>query len=73
MNSQHLNPHVFPNPRGGAVGITLRDYFAAYALSGLLSRERLSGEEAASLAYAYADALLEARAPHEEHTPTFVP
>ena len=53
-------------------GMTLRDYFAAAAITGMLAYSRLnpaSGNyhencslaEAASVAYGYADAMLEAR------------
>lgn len=45
------------------LGMTLRDYFAAQALSGLLADEHLDhkAEEFARLAYKCADAMLEAR------------
>lgn len=44
-------------------GMTLRDYFAAKALSGMLSNPELCGapEDAATVAYAMADALLQER------------
>ena len=52
------------------IGMTLRDWFAGQALAGVLPREDITGTEArlqhvkgaiAHLAYAYADAMLEAR------------
>ena len=44
-------------------GMTLRDYFAAKALQGLLSNHTAEGQnqEYASWAYQYADAMLKAR------------
>ena len=44
-------------------GMTLRDYFAAKALQGLLAAPNRSGsvDEYSSDAYGYADAMLEAR------------
>lgn len=44
-------------------GMSLRDYFAAKALSGMLSNPELCGapEDAATAAYAMADALLQER------------
>ena len=60
------NPQAFPC-RGTADGMTLRDYFAAAALQGMLAKgyslelyvhgaDQISGD-----AYTYADAMLEAR------------
>lgn len=47
------------------LGMTLRDYFAAAALQGLLTQtaiyECAAHEEAAELAYEYADAMLRVR------------
>jgi hypothetical protein len=48
-------------------GMTLRDYFAAKALQGIIASERLGDEEFATAdmyardAYRYADAMLKAR------------
>jgi hypothetical protein len=41
--------------------ITLRDFFAAFALSGILSGGVISEDSAADCAYAYADAMLRRR------------
>jgi hypothetical protein len=50
-----------------ADGMTLRDYFAAKAMHGLLSCQHLTGvpQEIAAASYSYADAMLKAR----EETP----
>lgn len=46
----------------GAFGMSLRDYFAAQALVGLLARaQELPAPNGAAIAYDYADALLRAR------------
>jgi hypothetical protein len=46
-------------------GMTLRDFFAAAALTGLIAKEGVGGEaeagEDAARAYMYADAMVEAR------------
>jgi len=42
-------------------GMTMRDYFAAKALQGICARVHWSYSGAAKDAYAYADAMLEAR------------
>jgi len=42
-------------------GMTLRDYFAAKALQGILSDAEQFWDGAATLAYQYADAMLKAR------------
>lgn len=42
-------------------GMTLRDYFAAKAMQGVLSRGIYSANQASDLAYWYADAMLKAR------------
>ena len=47
-----------------AKGMTLRDYFAAKAMQGMLSENsgiRYSNEELAQFAYAVADAMMKAR------------
>lgn len=51
--------------RSNPPGMTQRDYFAAAAMSGLLSREVLppTYDEMARTAYAQADAMLRARRP----------
>lgn len=60
------NPHAFPcDSRESAefAGMTLRDYFAAKAMTGLLADSELqaSPAEFAIRSYALADAMLEAR------------
>lgn len=57
---------AFPCPRIGEDGMSLRDYFAAKAMQGLLASESGmmigSGKEVVSkLAYKMADAMIEAR------------
>lgn len=54
----------------GAEGMSLRDYFAAKALQGIISNEGGAGhreldvlEKDARRAYAYADAMIQARIP----------
>jgi hypothetical protein len=71
------NPPAFPRPHSRDAnsgdrprdvpeqdGMTLRDYFAARALAGMMARGVLAGEslEVAPCAYAYADAMLRERA-----------
>lgn len=48
-------------------GMSLRDYMAAAALTGLVAHDTLSAELAAMEAYEHADAMLKAReeAPHD--------
>jgi hypothetical protein len=65
------NPTAFPVPQHGIAGMTLRDYFAAQAMQGLLASNWLlesridlpaSGElTLASDAYQMADAMLKVR------------
>lgn len=59
---------AFPRPSSGTVqyaqtGMTLRDYFAAKAMQGLISEPSIQGtmDEFAHRAYAIADAMLTAR------------
>lgn len=62
---------IFPSAgafdgQGASPGLSLRDYFAAAALQGLLAHQGADGSEGqqrklAALAYASADALLAAR------------
>ncbi|WP_186276397.1 hypothetical protein [Burkholderia gladioli] len=57
---------AFPHPdylHTGDAGMTLRDYFAAKAMAGMLADPNFPGDvpETAELAYDYADALLKAR------------
>ena len=59
------NPKAFPDPHlRGDEGMTLRDYFAAKAMTGLLTAEivgEYSNEHVAEIAYRIADAMLKAR------------
>ena len=50
------------SPSGHSQGMTLRDYFAGQALQGFISRgDKYDSEFDAGRAYAFADAMLEAR------------
>jgi hypothetical protein len=53
-------PIVPPSESVFFSGMSLRDYFAAAAMTGLLARDTVV-QKAASLAYAYADEMLAAR------------
>ena len=63
------NPPAFPRPHSGnsqfaQVGMTLRDYFAAKAMQGMLSENsgiRYPTDELVDFAYKVADAMLKAR------------
>lgn len=61
------NPHAFPSETGATTfrsGMTLRDYFAAKAMQGLLTAEivgEYSNEHVAEIAFMLADAMLKAR------------
>ena len=63
---------VFPDTGGGHAaafqGMTLRDYFAAKALEGLLANPDTAGDlmDFPRWAYTYADAMLRARALESE-------
>lgn len=61
-------PLLIPNVNDSAIhdGMTMRDYFAAAALTGLLAEPRndgwkMSGQVVARTAYEYADDMLKAR------------
>jgi hypothetical protein len=63
-----VNIPAFPAPAGVShiteQGMTLRDYFAAKAMTGLLTAEivgEYSNEHVADIAYRIADAMMEAR------------
>ena len=63
-----MNIPAFPAPAGVShiteQGMTLRDYFAAKAMTGLLTAEivgEYSNEHVADIAYRIADAMMEAR------------
>jgi hypothetical protein len=49
------------HPSSGSRGCSLRDYFAAQALVGLLAREEWDVDIAARAAYEYAEAMLRKR------------
>jgi hypothetical protein len=61
------NPHAFPSETSATTfrsGMTLRDYFAAKAMQGLLTAEivgEYSNEHVAEIAFMLADAMLKAR------------
>ena len=65
------NPPAFPTQESetclgfpkiyASEGMTLRDYFAAKALSGIIAGNHFAGEEIAPLAYEFADDMLRAR------------
>ena len=71
MSKDTKTPLAFPYNGAGddlnySKGMTLRDYFAAKAMQGLMQLSSPDGHEDAGLtaqwAYAYADAMLKARA-----------
>jgi hypothetical protein len=55
--SQPGSPAIYP----GSKGMTLRDYFAAKAMQGILHEAETFWVGAAPLAYEYADAMMKAR------------
>jgi len=62
-----MNEQAFPNPhRTNETGMTLRDYFAAKAMQGMLAgqdRRLIAAKEfIGETAYEYADILMKARA-----------
>lgn len=56
-------PGIVERPAGGVPGMSLRDYFAAEAMQALIAHYGDEGHDAkcASLAYGFADAMLEER------------
>lgn len=72
--SEAENPPAFPredyqaNDAPGQRGMSLRDWFAGQALTGLVFRTQpgFLPEKAAKIAFAYADAMLAARHPTQE-------
>jgi len=60
-----MNEAAFPNPhRTDELGMTLRDYFAAKAMQGMLSENsgiRYLTDELVEFAYKVGDAMLKAR------------
>jgi hypothetical protein len=64
MSRTYTGEPAFPSthPHGQDEGMTLRDYFAAKAMQGFISRGgNYDAEFDADRAYAYADAMLKAR------------
>ncbi|HSG62571.1 MAG TPA: hypothetical protein VLA24_14175 [Pseudomonadales bacterium] len=66
MSEQNTGGTAFPVPsliQNGQTqfGMTLRDYFAAKALQGMLAGGRTGDDYVAALAYRYADAMLKER------------
>jgi hypothetical protein len=67
MNNQNTGGPAFPTPRYErndmySLGMTLRDYFAAKAMQGMLTRPgSITLIDDANFAYKMADALLKAR------------
>lgn len=63
MKKESAFPLVVPGEHGYNIGMTLRDYFAAKVMQGLLTCPETTGSisEFSSCAYEYADAMLEAR------------
>ena len=63
MNKKNDGGPAFPHSRLGSDhdGMTLRDYFAAKAMQGLITNPKNVGRAGASLAYQMADAMLAAR------------
>jgi hypothetical protein len=61
--NQPTNPQAFPNPhRTDLTGMTLRDYFAAKAMQGMMAEVHDPNcEYIAQTAYKMADAMLKAR------------
>ena len=61
----NMQEKAFPNPHlTNETGMTLRDYFAAKAMTGLLTAELVgeySNEHVAEVSYRIADAMLKAR------------
>ncbi|MFN9903408.1 MAG: hypothetical protein ACK55Z_32470 [bacterium] len=56
------NEQAVPNPhRTDMTGMTLRDYFAAKAMQGLVSKSSYDFTDIAKCAYLIADAMLKAR------------
>ena len=64
-----MNDSAFPtaqyadgvHPSGFDNGMTLRDYFAAKAMQGMITRRVLNDYEDALIAYKIADAMMKAR------------
>ena len=70
MNTKNDGGPAFPESgeRGkasGGEGMTLRDYFAAKAMQGMVANPENVSRAGASLAYRMADAMLAAREPQQ--------
>ena len=64
MSNTNTGGPAFPTHLNLTQGMTLRDYFAAKAMTGLLTAEivgKYSKEHVAEIAYRIADAMLKAR------------
>lgn len=64
MSEQHDGGPAFPVKQplsNDALGMTLRDYFATYAMTAIVSLDRTCKAETAETAYEIADAMLAAR------------
>ena len=64
MNNEPAFPYVCDADFEYGTGMTLRDYFAAKAMTGLLTAEivgEYSNEHVAEISYRIADAMLKAR------------
>lgn len=64
MSEQHDGGPAFPVKQplsSDALGMTLRDYFATYAMTAIVSLDRTCKAETAETAYEIADAMLAAR------------
>ena len=59
--SKHDGGHAFPQQYDDQDGMTLRDYFAAKAMQGMLSGGKSMPQTCVSLAYELADAMLKER------------
>jgi hypothetical protein len=64
VSNQYDGGQAFPHgdeTHGGCDGMTLRDYFAAAAIQGLMPNNDISYEKGAEMAYRQADAMLAER------------
>jgi len=60
-DTNELQPHQFGNDDFCTTGLSLRDYFAAKALTNLYTQCEENPDKAAEWAYQLADAMLKAR------------
>jgi hypothetical protein len=66
MNNTNTGGPAFPTPRYErgdmySLGMTLRDYFAAKVMQGLLANNNIDAQQIAEAAFIVADAMLKAR------------